>query len=154
VGGCALRRFTGTVPDKTGRLRCRLSERRRVVTSHDSYPSTIGQARSTLAISRSRAHDIEIVKLVGELDTLTAVDLRAELTALLSERPPPGVVEIDLAGVTFLDSLGLGTLVVGQRICAQLGVRLRVCSPSPFAERLLEVSGVRDQLIFPQRFSS
>jgi anti-anti-sigma factor len=117
--------------------------------SHDSYPSTIGQARTTLAITRSRVQDTEIVKLVGELDTLTAVDLRAELSAVLSGRPLPVTIEIDLAGVTFVDSLGLGTLVVGQRICGQLGVRLRIGNPSPFAARLLEVSGVHGRLVAP-----
>jgi anti-anti-sigma factor len=117
--------------------------------SHDSYPSTIGQARTTLAITRNRVQDTEIVKLVGELDTLTAVDLRAELSAVLSDRPLPVTIEIDLAGVTFVDSLGLGTLVVGQRICGQLGVRLRIGNPSPFAARLLEVSGVHSRLVAP-----
>jgi len=117
--------------------------------SHDSHPSTIRRARSTLAISRSRVQYTEIVKLSGELDTLTSVNLRAELTALLSEQPPPRAVVIDLAGVGFVDSLGLGTLVVGQRICAQMGVRFSVRNPSPFARRLLQVSGVHDRLVSP-----
>ncbi len=84
--------------------------------------------------------------LDGELDLRNAVDLRAEVSALLAERPLPAEVEVDLAGVTFMDSLGLGTLVVGQRICNELGVRFGVRNPSPFVSRLLEVSGLRDWL--------
>jgi anti-sigma B factor antagonist len=84
--------------------------------------------------------------LSGELDLRNAVDLRAEVSALLAERPLPTDVELDLAGVTFMDSLGLGTLVVGQRICGELGVHFAVRNPSPFVSRLLEVSGLRDWL--------
>jgi anti-sigma B factor antagonist len=83
----------------------------------------------------------------GELDLRSAVDLRAEVSAMLAERPLPTDVEVDLAGVTFMDSLGLGTLVVGHRICAQLGVRLRVRNPSPFAARLLTISGLGNWLV-------
>lgn len=86
------------------------------------------------------------VVIEGELDLRNAVDLRAEVSDLLAERPIPTDVELDLAGVTFMDSLGLGTLVVGHRICAQVGVRYRVRNPSPFVSRLLEVSGLRDWL--------
>ena len=68
------------------------------------------------------------------------------MSALLAQRPPPTDVELYLSGVTFMDSLGLGTLVVGHRICAQLGVRYRVRDPSPFVTRLLRVSGLRDWL--------
>ncbi len=54
------------------------------------------------------------------------------------------------SGGAFGDARGLCSRIVGQRICAQLGVRMTVCNPSPFAARLLEVSGVRDRLVDPQ----
>jgi len=115
--------------------------------SGDRYPFTDSETRAVMWLRReSPAERHYRIVIDGELDLRSAVDLRAEISAMLDERPPPTDVELDLAGVTFMDSLGLGTLVVGHRICAQLGVRYRVSNPSPFVDRLLEVSGLRDWL--------
>ncbi|MDT5023679.1 MAG: hypothetical protein QOE61_105 [Micromonosporaceae bacterium] len=115
--------------------------------SGDRYPFTDSETRSAMQLRRESPGPRHYrIILEGELDLRSAVDLRAEVSAMLAERPPPTDVEVDLAGVTFVDSLGLGTLVVGHRICSQLGVRFRVLSPSPFVTRLLEVSGLRDWL--------
>jgi anti-sigma B factor antagonist len=102
--------------------------------------------RTVLRIERRRHDRSQVITLAGELDVQTAAQLRAEVSAALEERPLPAQVRVDLGDVTFVDSLGLGTLVVGQRICSQLGVRLEVCNPSPFVARLLEVSGFAQQL--------
>jgi anti-anti-sigma factor len=115
--------------------------------SGDSYPFTDSETRVAMRLRRENSGPRRYrIVLEGELDLRSAVDLRAEVSAMLAERPPPTDVEVDLVGVTFMDSLGLGTLVVGHRICAQLGVRFRVLNPSPFVARLLEVSGLRDWL--------
>ncbi|HEX6870736.1 MAG TPA: STAS domain-containing protein [Micromonosporaceae bacterium] len=113
--------------------------------SDESFVRSIG--RTQLSLHRhcpSPGH--WVIMAVGELDLQTAADLRAEVSAVLAERPLPIEVELNLSGVTFVDSLGLGTLVVGYRICAELGVRFVVRNASPFVSRLLEVSGFRDQL--------
>ena len=56
---------------------------------------------------------------------------------------------IDLAGVTFLDSTGIGTLVVAKRICHSMGVKLHIRRPNPFIARLFAVVGVSDVLGVP-----
>ena len=115
--------------------------------SGDRYPFTDSETHSAMRMRRESPGPRHYrIILEGELDLRSAVDLRAEVSAMLAESPPPTDVEVDLAGVTFIDSLGLGTLVVGHRICAQVGVRFQVLSPSPFVTRLLEVSGLRDWL--------
>lgn len=107
-----------------------------------------GRARTTLVVTRrSAAPGRYVIALSGELDMQTAPRFRSEVSAMLAEQPPPTQVDVDLSAVTFVDSLGLGTLVVGQRICAQMGVPMSVRDPSPFVARLLEVSGFRDQLV-------
>ena len=104
------------------------------------------QTRGSLRIRRQGTSDRRIVKLTGVLDINTAADLRAEITSLLEGRHRPSVIEVDLGGVTFVDSLGLGTLVVGRRICADMGVRMAVRNPSQVVTRLLEVSGAGPHL--------
>ncbi|MGN6251083.1 MAG: STAS domain-containing protein [Marmoricola sp.] len=47
--------------------------------------------------------------VAGELDIRTAPDLRTAVMRGAAERP--GVIELDLSGVSFMDSSGLGTLV-------------------------------------------
>ena len=115
--------------------------------SGDRYPSMDSDTRAAMRLRRESAGPGQYrIVIDGELDLHTAVELRAEVSALLEGRPPPTHVELDLAGVTFMDSLGLGTLVVGRRFCAERGVRYRVHNPSPFVSRLLQVSGLRDSL--------
>jgi len=56
---------------------------------------------------------------------------------------------VDLSGVTFLDSTGVGTLVVAARICAEVSVRFRVVDPNPFIAKLFTVVGVAEVLGVP-----
>jgi anti-anti-sigma factor len=90
------------------------------------------------------------VRLVlrGDIDYETAQHLRASVSSALDAKVDSIVV--DLAGVTFLDSTGIGTLVVARRICHDLGVVLRVQQTSPFIARLFAVVGVADVLGVPE----
>jgi anti-anti-sigma factor len=88
--------------------------------------------------------DVAVV-VHGELDIAGAARLRETITAVLNSREAR-TVGLDLHGLTFIDSTGIGTLVVAQRICAQVGVRLRVTAVSPFAARVLSVAGVSEAL--------
>lgn len=88
------------------------------------------------------------VMLDGELDCATSGELRLAITALLN-RGGIDAIGIDLSGVEFLDSIGIGTLVVAQRISRQVGVQLSVTAVSAFASRLLHVTGVGEQLGLP-----
>jgi len=85
-----------------------------------------------------------IVILRGELDIDTATQLRAAIEGQLA-RDTPRIV-VDLAGVTFCDSVGLSTFTVAGAACADAGGYLRLASPTPFLLRLLGVVGVLHRL--------
>jgi anti-sigma B factor antagonist len=89
-----------------------------------------------------------VIALYGEVDYSTALDLRAAISATLSAGDVDTII-VDLAGVTFLDSTGVGTLVVAARICAELKVEFRVCDPNPFIAKLFTVVGVAEMLGLP-----
>jgi anti-sigma B factor antagonist len=94
-------------------------------------------------------HPDEVVVIFrGELDVATSSDLRAAITALLN-RGGIKMIGLDLRAVGLLDSIGIGTLVVAQRICEQVGVRMRLTATSAFAARLLHVTGVAETLGLP-----
>jgi anti-sigma B factor antagonist len=59
--------------------------------------------------STSRADGVATLHIVGELDALSAPDLRPSVDALLAERHPHVVV--DGSGLRLIDSQGVGGLV-------------------------------------------
>jgi anti-sigma B factor antagonist len=85
------------------------------------------------------------ITLRGEVDYETAQDLRAAISGVLGRHGLRTIV-VSLIGVTLLDSTGIGTLVVAQRICRDLGVALQVCDANPFIARLFAVVGVAETL--------
>lgn len=98
----------------------------------------------SLSIDTQPVGDREVrLTLRGEIDYATAPDVRAAISESLSQRTP-AVIHVDLAGVTMIDSTGIGTLVVAHRITNDLGVRLRVHNPNRFVIRLFEIVGVAD----------
>ncbi|HEY2669813.1 MAG TPA: STAS domain-containing protein [Rugosimonospora sp.] len=86
----------------------------------------------------------------GELDMTGAARLRETFTSLLNSGTAR-TVGLDLRGLTFIDSTGIGTLVVARRICTQVGVRLHLIAVSPFAARVLSVTGVMEALAGQQQ---
>ncbi|MGC9665057.1 STAS domain-containing protein [Planosporangium sp. 12N6] len=92
--------------------------------------------------------DEVIVSVRGELDLATADQLRAAISEMLN-RGRVAAIGLDLRGLEFIDSTGIGTLVVAQRICHQVGVRLRLTAVSAFAARILGVVGVDAALGLP-----
>ena len=77
----------------------------------------------------------------GELDAMSAPDLHAALGA-----SDEGDVELDLAGVTFIDSSGLAAVIESYMRLRPAGRRLVIVGRSPVVQRLLDLSGVSTQL--------
>ena len=88
-----------------------------------------------------------LLSLQGEIDYESAQDLRATVTSALNRNVD--TIVINLADVTFIDSTGIGTLVVARRICHGCGVKLHIRQANPFIVRLFAVVGVCDVLGVP-----
>jgi anti-sigma B factor antagonist len=89
-----------------------------------------------------------VLALRGEVDYATAQQFREAVSELLSSGRA-GLLIVDLSQVSFLDSTGVGTLVVARRICADCGVQLVLHHVNPFIARLFAVLGVSDVLGVP-----
>jgi anti-anti-sigma factor len=83
------------------------------------------------------------VAVTGEVDLATAPELRERLLGVLHTHGP-AVLDIDLAGVTFLDCTGIGALVAVYNAAVHAGCQLRVLHPQPIVRRVLEVTGLLD----------
>lgn len=83
----------------------------------------------------------QLVVVSGEVDIATASELSEALAAVAST----GIacVLVDLAAVTFMDSSGLGALVIQQRELDVTGRSLRICAASRIVQSVLQMSGVQ-----------
>jgi anti-sigma B factor antagonist len=98
-----------------------------------------------LEISVYRESDETIVALVGEIDLQTAPRLSGAVNDALAEDPLR--VVLDMEGVTFCDSRGLGTLVVLSRAASRSRSVLVLANLGDFLKRLLAVSGIGEHFV-------
>jgi anti-anti-sigma factor len=98
-----------------------------------------------LDISVYREANETIVVLTGEIDLHTAPRLSAAVDDALAEDPVR--VVLDMRGVTFCDSRGLGTLVILARAAARSRAVLVLANLGDFLKRLLAVSGIGEHFV-------
>ena len=98
-----------------------------------------------LSIAVQRAPDEVVFHLAGEIDVLTVTDLSAMVNETL--RQPPTRIMLDMAGVTFCDSQGLGTLVVLSRKAQHARSVLALSDVGDFLLRVLDITGLRSALM-------
>ncbi len=98
-----------------------------------------------LDISVYRESNETIVALTGEIDLHTAPRLTGAVDAALADDPVR--VVLDMRGVTFCDSRGLGTLVILARAAARSRAVLVLANLGDFLKRLLAVSGIGDHFV-------
>ena len=97
-----------------------------------------------LSVRNSEGPGVVTVVAVGEIDSSNCTALQDLLTSL-AENQTTRQVQVDLAGVTFIDSSGLRALIVGERATSEAGGALRVSAASDAVRRLLEITGLVDR---------
>ena len=88
----------------------------------------------------STMNGVMVLCLHGELDMATAPQANAALHAALDARPPALIV--DVAGLSFIDSTGIGALVGVARRAESDGCSLTLRSPSRPVLKVLQLTGV------------
>ena len=101
--------------------------------------------RPELSIALERAPDEVVFHLAGEIDVLTVTKLSAMVNETLLE--PPSRIVLDMSGVTFCDSQGLGTLVVLSRKAQHARTVLALANVGDFLLRVLDITGLRSALM-------
>jgi len=77
--------------------------------------------------------------ITGEVDLACADELRDHLHAITASSATTGIV--DLSGVAFLDSSGLGVLIAAKKRAVAAESDLALTAPSPACRSVLEISG-------------
>jgi anti-anti-sigma factor len=85
------------------------------------------------------------VAVAGEIDLATAQQLEAALIAAV-ERVGATGIEVDFAGVTFCDSVGIATLDQAYAVEAQNSLPLRLINVQPAVTRVLDIVGLLEVL--------
>ena len=81
------------------------------------------------------------VNLKGDIDHHSAVAVRSGIDTLLY-RIRPRRVYLDLSGVDFMDSSGLGLIMGRYALAKEIGGDLVVTEPTPGVERVLRLAGL------------
>ena len=85
-----------------------------------------------------------VVAVAGELDIAVTDQFLARCREALGD--PSDVLELDLGGVTFIDSTGIGALVRIQQEAKAAGTTLRLTHVPRQVSRVLDLTGL-DQLL-------
>ncbi|MBR3108050.1 MAG: anti-sigma factor antagonist [Clostridia bacterium] len=93
-------------------------------------------------MEHERKKDTVTVHVTGELDHCSAQSVRRELEALIAE---PGVknLVLDMEGMTFMDSSGIGVILGRYRQLRDRGGSVAVKNLNPQVEKVFTLSGMR-----------
>ena len=87
-------------------------------------------------------NNIVYMTLQGEIDEHSAERARREADRLIDEYAAAESAVIDLSGVPFMDSTGIGFLIGRYKKCKRYSIPAYVCRPNPSADKILSMSGV------------
>ncbi|MEI6380701.1 MAG: STAS domain-containing protein [Cyanobacteriota bacterium ELA615] len=85
---------------------------------------------------------IKVVKPYGIMDGTQSSQFRHEISSLLEDSNSNKSILIDFQDVTFMDSSGLGTLVLCLKSVRTAGAELYVCSVNEQIKMLLELTSM------------
>jgi anti-sigma B factor antagonist len=95
----------------------------------------------SLTIADHVRGDFDVIELAGDIDVETARTLRAHIVDRFSGSTSRVVV--DLSGVDFMDSSGLGALVSGWQLTREDGA-FRIAGANSIVRRVLSITGMED----------
>ena len=103
-------------------------------------PEAGGQDDGSRVASTRWDGGVAVVSMSGELDLATAPAAREELEHVLKQGGE--ALHVDMSGVAFVDSTGLGVLVWAWEQAREKRMAYLVVNPSATATRVLEQSGL------------
>ncbi|HEY7105680.1 MAG TPA: STAS domain-containing protein [Acidimicrobiia bacterium] len=102
-----------------------------------------------LTLERSGTEQDPVISARGEIDVATSPLLRSELTSVLAHEPER--VTLDLDGVTFIDSSGLGVLVGAlKRLREAGGEHFTVVNAQDSVRKVFDITGLSPLFELPE----
>lgn len=85
--------------------------------------------------------DTMIVELNGEIDHHGIREVRESIDAQI-DTAPPRTLALDMRGVSFMDSSGIGLVMGRYKIMSRYGGTVTILNPSPNIGRVLRLAGM------------
>lgn len=85
--------------------------------------------------------DVLQIKLTGEIDHHSAVNVRSEIDELIFSFRPSKVV-LDLSEISFMDSSGLGLIMGRYSLTKELGGTLTLRAPTVAVMKIITLAGM------------
>lgn len=85
--------------------------------------------------------DTLFIRLKGELDHHTSLELRERINILMAEYPVVNLV-FNMKDLDFMDSSGIGVILGRYNLVKRLGGMIVVCHLSSTIERIIRLSGL------------
>jgi stage II sporulation protein AA (anti-sigma F factor antagonist) len=104
----------------------------------------------TVKLRTEKTGAVLVAVLEGELDDHGADGVRQAIDRELDRMHKPYLV-VDVAGLSFMDSSGLGVMLGRYRKVAERGGEMRVSGASPSIEKLFHLSGMHKLVQFYHR---
>jgi anti-anti-sigma factor len=109
--------------------------------SEQLFDSRSGSLPALLVDLHCRDSEPPRMLVFGELDAVTAGPLQKAVVDLLREQRPH-CIQLDLHGVSFLDSAGIRALLLCQADAQQADCQIRLTKPQPAVYRVLQITGL------------
>ena len=103
----------------------------------------VDDSAAKFGVESERADDLVTLRVRGEIDLATVPQLRAAVEDVISSG---SAVALDLSGVTFLDSTGLGCFVELHQRAQDAGVGIQFVDVAPGAARTIAIGGLASLL--------
>ncbi len=100
-----------------------------------------------LELTTKREHQFLIAALTGELDHHSAEAVRGKLDLELEIHPGTHLI-LDLSGLTFMDSSGLGVILGRYRKIKSLGGEMAIVNIPHAIEKVVQISGLHKIMHF------
>src|SRR4051794_38694957 len=106
--------------------------------SEHLFDSRPGDQPSLLVDLRCSDTEPPRMFVFGELDAVSADRLQTAVVDVLRHQHPRSL-EMDLQGVTFLDSVGIRALLLCQADARQVDCQIRLTNPQPIVYQVLQI---------------
>jgi anti-anti-sigma factor len=102
---------------------------------------------SALLVDLQHGSDTDPPRLIvsGEVDAVSAAELREACAEVLDRHQPTSIV-VDLHGVTFVDSVGIRTLLLCHADAQRMDCCLTITRPQPPVYRVLQITALLEHL--------
>ncbi len=93
-----------------------------------------------MGLEKKYQRDTLIIKITGELDLVAAEEFRHTVDLELDRKQVRNLV-INLAGVSFIDSSGLGVILGRYKKLTRTGGKIWIAAARPSVRKILDLSG-------------